>query len=316
MKADFPTEATTASRPGWRMLLRGLEVRLRFVFAFALLAGMMAGWPWLRGGWERLTSAWHHHGSAVAVSADVEFFCPMDPGVVSAWPAICPICNMDLIQRKKTDAVLLPEGVLARMQISPYRIQLAGIRTVPVTVRAPSASGESHPTLSIPTSAVVHHGESAIVYIEIMPGMFDALPVKLGPREKDEYLVEGVKPGQRVAGAGVFLIDAETRLNPSLATQYFGASGQLDSNRMPPLPQRPGAGDPLAGVSAEERAAIERQRICPVTDAELGSMGRPIPVEVRGRKIYICCKGCEAALLKSPDKFLQKLASQSNSPEP
>src|SRR5688500_9494594 len=59
----------------------------------------------------------------------------MDPGVVSIWPAICPICNMDLVQRKKHDAQLLPEGVIARMQITPYRVQLAGIRTAQVQPR-------------------------------------------------------------------------------------------------------------------------------------------------------------------------------------
>src|SRR5205807_7136545 len=44
-------------------------------------------------------------------------------------PAICPVCSMDLVRRKKGEAMLLPEGVVARMQLSPYRIQLAGIAT-------------------------------------------------------------------------------------------------------------------------------------------------------------------------------------------
>jgi hypothetical protein len=317
MNPDSPVDASIPSRPNWRMLLRGIEVRLRFAAALALLAALMAGWPWLRVGWERLTAHWGGHGKRDAVSADIEFFCPMDPGVVSAWPAICPICNMDLIQRKKSDAILLPEGVLARMQLSPYRIQLAGIRTVPVKVREQSESGASHAKLSVPASAIVRHGDRAIVYVETMPGMFDALPVTLGPQEDDEYLVvEGLQPGQLVAATGAFLIDAETRLNPSLATQYFGASRQLDSHRMPTLPQRSGANDPLAGVSAEERALIERQRVCPVTDADLGSMGRPIAVVIRGRRIFLCCKGCEAALRNNPEKFLHKLASNSPSQEP
>ena len=34
---------------------------------------------------------------------------------------------------------------------------------------------------------------------------------------------EAWKSGQRVAFAGAFLLDAETRLNPSLAAGYFGA---------------------------------------------------------------------------------------------
>src|SRR5262249_25328169 len=37
-----------------------------------------------------------------------------------------------LVRRKRGEAVSLPSGVVARMQFSPYRLQLAGIRTAPV----------------------------------------------------------------------------------------------------------------------------------------------------------------------------------------
>jgi Cu(I)/Ag(I) efflux system membrane fusion protein len=36
---------------------------------------------------------------------------------------------MALVRRKKGDMVQLPDGVVARMQLSPYRVQLAGIQT-------------------------------------------------------------------------------------------------------------------------------------------------------------------------------------------
>ena len=74
-----------------------------------------------------------------AVSADTEYFCPMDPGVVSDWPGRCGICNMALVRRKRGEAVALPDGVVARMQLSPYRIQLAGIQTAPGDVSAARA---------------------------------------------------------------------------------------------------------------------------------------------------------------------------------
>ena len=54
--------------------------------------------------------------------------------------------------------------------------------------------------------------------------MFDGVEVVLGPRCGDFYpVVRGLEVGQRVAFAGAFLLDAETRLNPSLAAGYFGA---------------------------------------------------------------------------------------------
>ena len=78
--------------------------------------------------------------------------------------------------------------------------------------------------LTVPSSAVVDSGPRKVVFVESMPGMFDGVEVVLGPRSGDLYpLVRGLEVGQRVAIAGAFLLDAETRLNPSLAAAYFGA---------------------------------------------------------------------------------------------
>jgi hypothetical protein len=296
---------------GGSLWLRGLEVRLRFVIGLAILAGVMAGWPWLRGGWERIASTWRPHQHAAAVSGDTEFFCPMDPGVISAWPAICPICNMDLITRKKADAVLLPEGVLARMQLSPYRVQLAGIRTVPVQLPATIEGEVSDERPVIPVAAVVQHGDDHIVYVEAMPGMFDGVRVQLGDRVGDVYpVLDGLKVGQRVVAAGAFLIDAESRLNPSLATQYFGANAQTAANAPPALPQKKSTSRPATEpLSAADQTLVAQQRICPVTEAPLGSMGQPVSLLVQGRKVFLCCRGCESSLLATPEKYLARLGS-------
>lgn len=304
LTADLPTPAPQG---GWKLLLRGLEVRLRFVLGLALLAGLMAGWPWLHAGWERVISGLRPHHHSAAVSGDTEFFCPMDPGVISAWPTICPICNMDLITRKKTDAVLLPEGVLARMQISPYRVQLAGIRTVPVGAASDGNPADGDMPLIVPETAVVEHGDDRIVYVESMPGMFDAVAVQLGERNDQGYSVlSGLKAGQRVVAAGAFLIDAESRLNPNVAAQYFGANSQTAANSPPSLPQKTKR-TPAVPLSAADQALVEQQKVCPVTDAALGSMGQPISMMVQGRKVFLCCRGCEGRLNADPDKFLAKL---------
>ena len=111
-----------------RQIARAVQVRLRFVVVLAVAFLVVGLWDNLRN----IVDTWRHRlvGSRSgqhAVSIDTEYFCPMCPGVVSDWPAICPVCSMDLVRRKKGDAALLPEGVVARMQLSPYRIQLAGI---------------------------------------------------------------------------------------------------------------------------------------------------------------------------------------------
>ncbi len=63
----------------------------------------------------------------------------------------------------------------------------------------------------------------------------------------------------------------------------------------------------LAMLTDEERALAVKQSICPVTGGQLGAMGKPIKLEVEGTELFICCPGCKAPILKSPEKFLAKL---------
>jgi hypothetical protein len=432
------------------MALRIVQVRLRFVAALALIFLVVGRWDVLRNYWDRLTRGTPE--LAQAVSPDTEYWCPMCPGVVSDWPAKCPVCNMALVRRKKGEAVPLPDGVLARMQFSPYRVQLAGIRTsavdyrplarevvaVGVVVRGPHVSGEvfakdlpllaegqaaevaceelpgrapfpakvrgvalreheglrcwlvaldvddphgelrpglevtarikvpvadlawvgrsldedwkdrtavdlaAHAVflpertspaagvppllgaavrralrqggrvLAVPESAVVDTGKEKVVYVEHAPGMFDAVAVTLGPRCGTFYpVLRGLAPGDRVATAGAFLIDAETRLNPTAASMYFGGSGR---NKESPAPQdrvqRSAAkDDPVTAARAElspaDRRLVEAQEFCPVMPKNrLGCMGKPFKVLVKGRPVFLCCEGCRDAALADPDKTL------------
>jgi Cu(I)/Ag(I) efflux system membrane fusion protein len=421
MNYDDPDRLTSpAATPvvagrGLRWWLRVVEVRLRFVVIVLLILAVVTQWERLRGAWD---DRWHAlQGDPVvsAVSGELEYFCPMDPGVVSIWPAICPICNMDLVQRKKHDAQLLPEGVVARMQLSPYRVQLAGIRTsavqaeecvleIPVSgvlaarsggdnldelglqfttpvsradevllqspraavvqaangtiaeytgiaelvradaesaasefgpetpyvrvtlesdsglvpdtavralIRVPlgadgAATIETVPLPSVPVSAVVDHGFQQLVFVESMPGTFDAVTVTLGPRCGDRYpVLNGLAAGERVAAVGAFLIDAETRLNSSLAVTYFGADQPTADARVPKVQlATDGAAPPL---SEEDLRLVARQGICPVTELPLDSMGGPIPVDIEGRRVFICCKGCETRLKSDPGMYLAKI---------
>ncbi len=64
----------------------------------------------------------------------------------------------------------------------------------------------------------------------------------------------------------------------------------------------------MAELSAEDRAAAEKQKTCPVGGEPLGSMGAPFKVAVEGRDVFLCCEGCKEALLENPEKYLAKLA--------
>jgi hypothetical protein len=68
----------------------------------------------------------------------------------------------------------------------------------------------------------------------------------------------------------------------------------------------------LEGLSADEIAAVKKQQTCPVTDALLGSMGKPYKITLTGsngesQDVYLCCKGCETTIKADPDKYLAKL---------
>jgi hypothetical protein len=493
----------------WRKARSGLkllQVRLRVPVVLVLAAFVVGRWDVIRNYWDKLTRHPFTENTALrAVSSDTEYFCPMDPGVVSDWPGKCGICNMALVRRKRGEPPALPDGVVARMQISPYRVQLAGIHTTQVVFRSlmrefqsagivtsdrdglavrvdvpasrafwisegqfaevacpdlvghdplagrvrsvvrgseggwdslrakvgldrpplslaagmmamvlirtpmaavepfrsmpsdppPVASNEirrvyacpDHPetvalergrcsidrnqreprllaeherlrfqcpmhpdvsvdrpgsscracggmaleprvisfsppgqVLAVPRSAVVDAGNSKVVFVERMPGMFDGVEVVIGPRSGDFFpVVRGLEPGQKVVTSGAFLLDAETRLNPSLAAAYFGAGRSLRSGSSAgpasatevatgPKPAA-GVGEPLERLLPADRILATRQRICPVTGKPLGSMGTPSRIVVSGCAVFLCCDGCVEPFQREPAKYLAKLSA-------
>ncbi len=105
------------------------SARLRFVAVFAVVFAVIGGWETIRTYWSRWTVG---ATDEQAISSDTDFFCPMDPGVLSDWPSKCPVCNMTLVRRKRGDSTPMPDGVIARMQFTPYRLWLGGIRAAAV----------------------------------------------------------------------------------------------------------------------------------------------------------------------------------------
>src|SRR3954452_11931364 len=92
------------SPPGVAPYLRAWRIalaRLRFVGVFAAVFVVVGGWETLSGYWARLTAV---ATSTETISSDTEYFCPMDPGVLSDWPSKCPICNMTLVRHRRGEA--------------------------------------------------------------------------------------------------------------------------------------------------------------------------------------------------------------------
>jgi Cu(I)/Ag(I) efflux system membrane fusion protein len=225
--------------------------------------------------------------------------------------------------------------------IEPFRS--AAVKREHVALAASGGANEpiTSEFLVVPERAVIDTGAKKVVYVEREPGLFEGLEVELGPRVElpeagrtvDYYpVVKGLMPGDRVADAGAFLIDAETRLNPAAASSYFGASGGPQSGGardgvssghgvrqdpdVPDAEDRPASTteepspedlENLAKLPEEDRQLARQQRICPITGDPLGSMGVPPKIMLRGRPVFLCCKGCAGAAKKAPEETLKKV---------
>jgi multidrug efflux pump subunit AcrA (membrane-fusion protein) len=105
--------------------------RLRFLAILAVIGALIVYWDTLAAYYEKWTRPLR--GTEQVAASDVEYFCPMHPQVVTSNPKEkCPICFMNLTKRKKgegTPGEALPPGVVHRLQLSPYKVVAAGIRT-------------------------------------------------------------------------------------------------------------------------------------------------------------------------------------------
>ncbi len=63
----------------------------------------------------------------------------------------------------------------------------------------------------------------------------------------------------------------------------------------------------ISMLEEDDQKLARAQKICPVSDQALGSMGIPIKLEVKGKTVFLCCRGCEKRILADPDKYLAKL---------
>lgn len=66
----------------------------------------------------------------------------------------------------------------------------------------------------------------------------------------------------------------------------------------------------LSELSEADRTAALDQKICPVSEKPLGSMGAPIKVAVDGQEVFVCCEACVATVKENPDEYLAKLKKE------
>ena len=110
--------------------------RLRFIAILVVIGVVITQWDTLVNYYERWTHSSHGDASTGGI---YEWFCPMHPSVIrSNGKEKCPICFMPLSRRVKGEShtEALPAGVVSRVQLSPYRVVLAGVQTFRVEPQA------------------------------------------------------------------------------------------------------------------------------------------------------------------------------------
>jgi YHS domain-containing protein len=67
--------------------------------------------------------------------------------------------------------------------------------------------------------------------------------------------------------------------------------------------------------AAEAKAAAQgkAQTQCPVLG---GAINKQVYADYKGKRIYFCCKGCDAEFKKDPEKYMKKLQEQGVTLEP
>ena len=137
---DGPAESTVAAHvppvappmTRWRkfrLIVKVVELRLRFVALMAATALAFAYWDTI---WNRYEKWMRPSAHEQVAAASIEFYCPMHPHVVQSESGACPICGMPLAKRKKGENAALPAGVTARVELAPFRVAQAGIKTADV----------------------------------------------------------------------------------------------------------------------------------------------------------------------------------------
>ena len=100
-----------------------------------LLAASVWGIPWVESSAKAAAGdASDGHEHADDGGSGAYYTCPMHPSVVSDKPGACPVCQMDLIKKKKSGGGMDPQELAAmgKVSLSPTQQVLANVQTTEV----------------------------------------------------------------------------------------------------------------------------------------------------------------------------------------
>jgi Cu(I)/Ag(I) efflux system membrane fusion protein len=147
--------------------------------------------------------------------------------------------------------------------------------------------------------AMVRVGQAVTATIPAFPGEAFAGRVS--------FVAPFLDPATRTAEVRYALENPGLRLRPGMFATVTLETPVADT----PAFRAKLAAAPRRGPAPAPRPAsltVEEQKVCPVTNAKLGSMGEPISVEIEGQKVWVCCAGCFPKLQGAPARYLARLA--------
>lgn len=101
---------------------------------------------------------------------------------------------------------------------------------------------------------------------------------------------------------------------PAASTGTAAAPSSTDSTDSAPAmsEEQTEISQAMAKLPEDDRRLAVAQKVCPVSDQPLGSMGTPIKVTVDGKSLFICCEGCEQDARENIDAHLAKLGGSAD----
>lgn len=150
-----------------------------------------------------VASAYPHQLAAVRVGDEATFTTPSLPGHVFST---------------KVDLVYPSMDVSTRTARVRFRVDNKDLNLRPGQFGIVQIAGKHVHALMIPMDAVIDTGRSIYVFVAREGGRFEARNVELGEQIGARFIVKsGLAEGERVVSGATFLIDAESRLQASLA---------------------------------------------------------------------------------------------------
>ena len=129
--------------------------------------------------------------------------------------------------------------------------------------------------LAIPLEAVVDTGQKKCVYVETSPGAFEPRAVTLGAVwVKEVAVLSGMSAGEKIAAAGNFLIDSESRIQ-------------------------------LASVA---EASTATDLVCKMTVEEAEARTDHLTFEYQGQTYFFCGDSCQKKFAATPQQYVPPAA--------